>query len=100
MRESYYQARISKYLAERGCKVSKYNASGLTSKGHPDLFVSIPHDPHPIALYIEVKTPTGKLSQAQAWTISTMQAQGHLVTVATTPKDIEDYLKSINICLR
>lgn len=99
MKESYYQSKIKKHLESKGCFVSKYHATGYGMKGHPDLFASVPHDPYPVALYIEVKTPTGRLSPEQKLVRKALQDRGFLVVTAVYPEDIDDYLAELGICL-
>lgn len=99
MKEQYYQKKIIDFLRSRGCFVSKYHATGYGMKGHPDLIVSIPHYPFPICVYIEVKTPVGRLSTEQKIVHKLLEDAGHIVIVAVTVGDVKQSLESIGIYL-
>lgn len=100
MSEQDIQRKIRKGLEDRGCYVTKYNANGYGVSGHADLIVSIPNEiTPPIALYVEVKTKTGKLSLIQQIWHKERFGEGHWVTVARSLEDVLDYLelKGVNL---
>lgn len=101
MSEQDIQRKIRKDLEARGCYVSKYNANGYGVSGHADLFVSVPVGvtDRPLALYVEVKTGTGKLSLIQQIWHREMGANGHWVTVARSTQDVLDFLATKGILL-
>jgi hypothetical protein len=55
---------------------------GLTA-GIPDTFLAIPTQTH-AGLYVEFKTPEGKLSQEQRRVIPQLEAQGYRVEIVRT----------------
>lgn len=59
MQERYIQQKIIKYAVDRRCVCAKIDASRV---GWPDLTVVLPNG---VVLFVEVKQPTGHLSDAQ-----------------------------------
>ncbi len=92
MTEQDVQKKIKDGMEAKGFKVTKYNANGYGETDHPDLFGSLPWTYHPIALYVEVKKPGGRLSAGQRRKIGYMLSKGHWVCVAEDLQDVWDYL--------
>lgn len=101
MMERDIQRKIKKDLESLGCYVSKYNASGITVVGHPDLIVGIPQPVCgvPVILYVEVKTDEGRLSVAQKAMHDYLDDRGFWVCVARSTEDVLSFLDGKGIVL-
>lgn len=115
MTEKAIQKEVAKYLRKKECLFTS-TAGGVAYKAHqlklmkdmgyhngiPDLVVYNWH-PQYRALFIELKTPTGRLSYAQAVTGKALAENGYLVTVAHSVEDaktiIDLYLGQANAAL-
>ena len=89
--ESQIQGEIIQELKERGAKVYRMNAGrggrqnrSFNPNGTPDLFVVEPHRSY----WIEVKTPSGKLSTDQEAEQKDLERYGQEVIVARGVEDV------------
>jgi hypothetical protein len=77
-------------------EANKFRAMGVVA-GIPDLFLSIPTETHH-GLYIEMKTPTGKLSPEQKEVHIKLVSEGYKVIICRSledfKKEIKEYLKN------
>ena len=95
-KEQTVQSEIMSYLTDEvGAHVTKYNVDGYGRKGEPDLFASIPHDPYPIAVYIEVKKVGGVLSPLQKVKVKRLKEAGHLVLVADKVEIVKHFIHTL-----
>lgn len=100
MSEQDIQRKAKKWLESKGCYVTKVNPGVYSApSGHYDLFVSIPMEPFPVAVYLEAKTPTGRVSLAQKIWGAQMEGAGHLVGVFRSIEDIERLFEGWGIIL-
>lgn len=101
--ESGIRRRIKKVLEDAGCFVLVTHGSGLQI-GIPDLIVFAPLHIRPniesamtksiaIGVAIEVKTPTGKLSEVQMATLRKIRRSGGIAIVADTPVGIGERIQ-------
>lgn len=98
VREQSIQSKIMNYIHEVGGHVTKYNVNGYGSKGEPDLFASLllpKLQKYPIAVYIEVKKPGGKLSPLQAMKVDLYRRAGHLVLVAESLDEVKQFIAEL-----
>ena len=101
MSEQDIQRKIIAWLRKYRCHATKYIAGAYGTSGEPDVFASVKcfGDDPPIALYIEVKTATGRLSLIQKYKIAEMESQGHWVCVARSVEDVQVFLAGKGIFL-
>jgi hypothetical protein len=102
--EQDIQSKIITWLRTKGAHVTKYNAGAYGKSGEPDVFASMVYRypglaPIPLALYIEVKTATGKLSLIQQIKTDQMIAEGHWVVVARSIEDVSQFLAEKGVFL-
>ena len=103
MKETEVQAAIMRYLKLKGYDVWRHNQGGIPTgrggfrafngrKGLPDImgFMPLGKLGKPQMLFIEVKTPKGRVSPEQAAFIQTATDHGHLAFVARSVKDVID----------
>lgn len=88
MREKTIENAIKKYLTSNGAYFIKHYANRFTRVGVPDIlccwrgkFVGI-----------EVKTPTGKLTDLQVYNLEHIKASGGISIVARSLKDVQEVL--------
>lgn len=84
MRESRLEAKVCKYLQQRGCFTHKVNAQ--LYPGFPDRIV-IHKD---FSFYLELKTPLGRLSKGQKLIHGIIKDRGILVFTISSMEQIEE----------
>lgn len=90
MKEKTYQTKIIDYLISQGCYVTKYNASGISKVGVPDLIVCVKGN----FLGIEVKKEKGTISHIQQWNINKIrQSGGHSICIK--PSDFDEFKSNL-----
>ena len=95
MTESEIQKEIIAYLKVQGFLVLRTNAGSvrhnvkMAPSGFPDLMVIMGHGK---VLFIEVKTPTGKVSDIQLNMHDRLIVSGHDVMVARSVEDVQKYV--------
>ena len=88
--ESILTERIRNILALLRCPNFKHWGGPMGEKGIPDIIGVIPDLGQ--ALFIEIKTPTGKVSDDQAAFLERYKAAGALAFVA---RSVEDVIKTL-----
>lgn len=90
MKESSFQNKIKKHLEEQGAYVLKYNASGISRVGVPDLISCI----NGIFVGIEVKVGNNKPTELQLYNLQLIEkAKG--ISMVIYPKDFEEFKQTI-----
>ena len=90
MTESEIQKQIIDYCTAKGALVFRMNAGSRNynnkqaPKGTPDLFVV----KKPVAVWVEVKTPTGKVSEVQEKMHDRLRELGQRVIIARSVEDV------------
>jgi len=85
--EKNLQAKLIKLLKQSGFFVRKI--SGENSKGLPDILIA----GYGVVQFVEVKTPTGRLSKLQSHTIGEMQDAGAKVEVWNSVEQCTDFIR-------
>jgi hypothetical protein len=88
--ESRLQRKMMKAAEARGCRAVKMHVEGRA--GWPDLLVICPGGR---VGFVEVKTPTGRLSPMQGRVIGQLEDLGVPVTVARSVAEFEAFLDSL-----
>jgi hypothetical protein len=97
MREAEIQNQIIEYLQLRGGKVYRMNAGRarnnvrMSEAGTPDLLAIFPEGK---TIWVEVKTPKGKLSEEQLRVHCQLTSYGQRVIVARSVEDVEQELSA------
>ena len=93
MKESSLQASILKRLRERGCYAVKYPAGPYSRAGVPDILACIAKDGKGLFVGIEVKSPTGKLTNLQKKEIEDIVDARGRATVIRSMEELERFLE-------
>lgn len=88
--ESKFQTKIIKYLETRGAYVIKYNASGISKTGVPDLIACV----NGVFVAIEVKAPKGIVSKLQEYNLKQIHKAGGIGLILY-PNGFEEFTKII-----
>jgi len=92
--ESEIQKQIIDYCTAKGCLVFRMNSGSRNynnkqaPKGTPDLLVV----KKPVAVWIEVKTPTGKVSEVQEEMHSELRKRCQRVIIARCLEDVMEII--------
>lgn len=89
-KESNFQTKIIKYLESQGAYVIKYNASGISKTGVPDLLACV----NGKFIAIEVKAPNGIASKLQEYNLKQIQKAGGIGLILY-PKGFDEFKKII-----
>lgn len=89
-RESTFQTKIIKYLESQGAYVLKYNASGISKTGVPDLIACV----NGVFVAIEVKAPNGVVSKLQEYNLKQIHNAGG-VGLILYPKGFDEFKKIV-----
>lgn len=93
--ESKFQTKIIKYLERQGVYVIKYNASGISKTGVPDLIACV----NGVFIGIEVKAPNGVVSKLQEYNLKQIHMAGG-VGLILYPNEFEKFKEIIENILR
>ena len=92
------------HIVYANANAARRTAGGRAGNGVPGLLPGIPDlsvaCPGSRILYFEVKTASGRLSEAQAQVVRRLRAAGCLVAVVTSIDDVERALANWNIPTR
>lgn len=97
--EAQLQAQVVQLLGFKGLTVwemfkgTERGGRVFCTKGIPDLYVFGLKNGQPLAFWLELKTPTGKLSEAQKERHTELRAAGQPVYV---PRSLEDVLEILS----
>lgn len=95
MEEKNFQRKLIKYFESLGCFVTKYNASGISKVGVPDLSVCFKG----IYLGVEVKKESGVISDIQQWNINQIRNAGGRA-ICIKPQDFDNVRRAIETSTR
>ncbi len=89
------QGEILSWLRENGCEpgYARPDRKSTLPLGWPDIFFAAPRTGKACA--VEVKTPSGKLSDEQIEKISSMRKAGWVVEVVRSLADVQAFLASV-----
>lgn len=91
VKESTFQAKLKKFFSDSGGYVVKFNASGISKVGVPDLLVCLNGN----FVGVEVKKEDGRISDIQQWNIEEIRKSGGYA-FCIKPSDFEEMKKNIN----
>lgn len=91
MRESAFQQKVLKFLKDKKIYAVKFNASGLTKVGVPDILMCL----RGRFVGIEVKTDTGKQSELQKYNAQEIIKSGGEY-ILLRPKQFDEFKELIN----
>ena len=91
MRESVFQQKVLKFLKDKKIYVIKFNASGLTKVGVPDILMCL----RGRFVGIEAKTDTGKQSELQKYNAQEIIKSGGEY-ILLRPKQFDEFKELIN----
>lgn len=91
MRESAFQQKVLKFLKDKKIYAIKFNASGLTKVGVPDILMCL----RGRFVGIEVKTDTGKQSELQKYNAQEIIKSGGEY-ILLRPKEFDEFKDLIN----
>lgn len=89
MREAAIESAFARKASKEGWMTHKLDASKI-SRGWPDRLVCLPANVH---IFIEFKTPTGKVTPLQAHRHSELRALAHIVYVCRSWQEAMDICK-------
>ena len=89
--EKTFQTKLKRYL-ETKSYVVKFNASGISKVGVPDLIVCYKG----LFIGIELKAPNGKPSELQLYNLREIEKSGG-ISYLLYPKDFEKFKKDLEI---
>lgn len=88
--EAKFQKKIITYMESIGAFVTKFNASGISKTGVPDLLMCYKGR----YLALEVKKESGTISDIQQWNLNQIRKAGG-EAVCIKPSDFEEFKKHI-----
>ena len=90
MNETALTKKIQAYLKQQGCWVTKLHGGPTQQAGLPDLLAV----KQGRAVFFEIKTETGRLSQLQEHTLGRLRSAGAVAEMVRSIEDVEYVLRS------
>lgn len=95
---AHAEGKIEGYLVRRCRAHGALCLKQLDHRGVPDRLVLVPGGPGAAGaagryFFVEVKTPSGRLSPVQEYEIGRLRERGHTVYVVRSRQDVDDLLR-------